>query len=43
MHAHGIDYEQAVAAMFLANGVTGIREMQGYDENRATPRQDRPR
>jgi hypothetical protein len=36
MHAHGIDYEQLWPPMFLANGVTGIREMQGYDENRAT-------
>ncbi|WP_328448348.1 amidohydrolase family protein [Amycolatopsis sp. NBC_00438] len=36
MHAHGIDYEKLWPPMFLANGVTGIREMQGYDENRAT-------
>ncbi len=36
MHAHGIDYEKLWPPLFLANGVTGIREMQGYDENRAT-------
>jgi hypothetical protein len=36
MHTHGIDHEQLWPPMFLANGVTGIREMQGYDENRAT-------
>jgi hypothetical protein len=36
MHAHGIEYEQLWPPMFLANGVTGIREMQGYDENRVT-------
>ncbi|KDN23608.1 amidohydrolase family protein [Amycolatopsis rifamycinica] len=36
MHAHGIDYEDIWPPLFLANGVTGIREMQGYDENRAT-------
>ncbi|MFI5584223.1 amidohydrolase family protein [Amycolatopsis sp. NPDC051758] len=36
MHAHGIDYEDLWPPLFLANGVTGIREMQGYAENRAT-------
>ncbi|WP_410613757.1 amidohydrolase family protein [Amycolatopsis sp. lyj-109] len=36
MHAHGIDYEDLWPPLFLANGVTGIREMQGYDENRVT-------
>ncbi|MET8995190.1 amidohydrolase family protein [Amycolatopsis sp. NPDC004169] len=36
MHAHGIDYEDIWPPLFLANGVTGIREMQGYDENRVT-------
>ncbi|ADJ50158.1 amidohydrolase [Amycolatopsis mediterranei S699] len=36
MHAHGIDYEPVWPPLFLANGVTGIREMQGYDENRVT-------
>ncbi|MEU4517596.1 amidohydrolase family protein [Amycolatopsis sp. NPDC024027] len=36
MHAHGIDYEDLWPPLFLANGVTGIREMQGYDENRIT-------
>jgi len=36
MHAHGIDYEDIWPPLFLANGVTGIREMQGYDENRLT-------
>ncbi|MEU5265001.1 amidohydrolase family protein [Amycolatopsis sp. NPDC021455] len=35
-HTHGIDYEQLWPPMFLANGVTGIREMQGYAENRVT-------
>ncbi|MDQ7806061.1 amidohydrolase family protein [Amycolatopsis sp. A133] len=36
MHAHGIDYEDLWPPLFLANGVTGIREMQGYEENRVT-------
>ncbi|MEU4251236.1 amidohydrolase family protein [Amycolatopsis sp. NPDC026612] len=36
MHTHGIDLEQVWPPLFLANGVTGIREMQGYDENRVT-------
>ncbi|MGW4520325.1 amidohydrolase family protein [Amycolatopsis sp. NPDC004378] len=36
MHTHGLDYEHLWPPMFLANGVTGIREMLGYDENRAT-------
>ncbi|WP_410564320.1 amidohydrolase family protein [Amycolatopsis sp. cmx-4-61] len=36
MHAHGIDYEDIWPPLFLANGVTGIREMQGYEENRVT-------
>ncbi|MGW4061886.1 amidohydrolase family protein [Amycolatopsis sp. NPDC004747] len=36
LHTHGIDYEQVWPPLFLANGVTGIREMQGYDENRVT-------
>ncbi len=36
MHAHGIDYEDIWPPLFLANGVTGIREMQGYTENRVT-------
>ncbi|SFW62244.1 amidohydrolase family protein [Amycolatopsis australiensis] len=36
MHTHGLDYEQLWPPLFLANGVTGIREMQGYAENRAT-------
>ncbi|UOX88102.1 amidohydrolase family protein [Amycolatopsis sp. FBCC-B4732] len=36
MHAHGIEMEELWPPLFLANGVTGIREMQGYAENRAT-------
>jgi len=36
MHTHGIDYERLFPPMFLANGVTGVREMQGYAENRVT-------
>ncbi|MGW3963061.1 amidohydrolase family protein [Amycolatopsis sp. NPDC005003] len=36
LHTHGIDYEHVWPPLFLANGVTGIREMQGYDENRVT-------
>jgi imidazolonepropionase-like amidohydrolase len=35
-HSHGIDLEPLFPPMFLANGVTGIREMWGYAENRAT-------
>ncbi|WP_329054748.1 amidohydrolase family protein [Amycolatopsis sp. NBC_01488] len=36
MHTHGLDYEEIFPPLFLANGVTGIREMWGYAENRAT-------
>ncbi|MGW5746998.1 amidohydrolase family protein [Amycolatopsis sp. NPDC003861] len=36
MHSHGIEFEDIAPPLFLANGITGIREMQGYDENRAT-------
>ncbi|WP_439383903.1 amidohydrolase family protein [Amycolatopsis lexingtonensis] len=36
MHTHGIEIEDVWPSLFLANGVTGIREMQGYDENRVT-------
>src|SRR2546421_898579 len=36
MHTHGLDYEQLFPPLYIANGVTGIREMWGYAENRAT-------
>ena len=36
MHTHGSDYEQLFPALHLANGVTAVREMWGYPENRAT-------
>jgi amidohydrolase family protein len=36
MHTHGLDYEQLFPPLHVANGVTGIREMWGYAENRAT-------
>lgn len=36
MHTHGLDFEQLFPALHLANGVTAIREMWGYAENRAT-------
>lgn len=36
MHTHGSDFEQLFPALHLANGVTAIREMWGYPENRAT-------
>jgi len=35
MHAHGIDYSSCGRDV-PGKGVTGIREMEGYDENRAT-------
>ncbi|MEV6880124.1 amidohydrolase family protein [Amycolatopsis sp. NPDC051128] len=34
-HTHGLDYEQLFPPLHVANGVTGIREMWGYTENRA--------
>ncbi|AIG78188.1 amidohydrolase [Amycolatopsis japonica] len=36
MHAHGADLEDIVPPLHLAHGVTGVREMWGYAENRAT-------
>ncbi len=36
MHTHGADLEQLFPALHLANGVTAVREMWGYPENRAT-------
>jgi hypothetical protein len=35
LHTHGLDYETIFPPLYLANGVTGIREMWGYAENRA--------
>jgi hypothetical protein len=35
LHTHGLDYEAIFPPLYLANGVTGIREMWGYAENRA--------
>lgn len=36
MHTHGSDMEDIFPPLHIANGVTGIREMWGYAENRAT-------
>ncbi|MER7863836.1 amidohydrolase family protein [Amycolatopsis japonica] len=36
MHTHGADLEDIVPPLHLAHGVTGVREMWGYAENRAT-------
>ncbi|MFJ7212037.1 amidohydrolase family protein [Amycolatopsis sp. NPDC098790] len=36
LHTHGLDLETVFPPLYLANGVTGIREMWGYAENRAT-------
>ncbi|OLZ48676.1 amidohydrolase [Amycolatopsis keratiniphila subsp. nogabecina] len=36
MHTHGADLEEIVPPLHLAHGVTGVREMWGYAENRAT-------
>lgn len=35
MHTHGLDLVDFFPPMYIANGVTGIREMWGYAENRA--------
>ncbi|MFJ9781251.1 amidohydrolase family protein [Amycolatopsis sp. NPDC101161] len=35
LHTHGLDLEAIFPPLYLANGVTGIREMWGYTENRA--------
>ncbi|MGW5720751.1 amidohydrolase family protein [Amycolatopsis sp. NPDC003865] len=35
LHTHGLDLEAIFPPLYLANGVTGIREMWGYPENRA--------
>ncbi|KFU76123.1 Amidohydrolase family protein [Amycolatopsis lurida] len=36
MHSHGADLEEVVPPSHLVHGVTGVREMWGYAENRAT-------
>ncbi|WP_370944909.1 amidohydrolase family protein [Amycolatopsis sp. cg5] len=35
MHTHGLDLVDIFPPLYIANGVTGIREMWGYEENRA--------
>ncbi|SDX03133.1 TAT (twin-arginine translocation) pathway signal sequence [Amycolatopsis xylanica] len=35
MHTHGLDIVDIFPPLYIANGVTGIREMWGYEENRA--------
>ncbi|MBD0324687.1 MAG: hypothetical protein ICV72_15080 [Aldersonia sp.] len=36
MHTHGSEFETFFPPLHIANGVTAIREMWGYPENRAT-------
>ncbi|MFD8496508.1 amidohydrolase family protein [Amycolatopsis sp. NPDC059657] len=39
MHTHGLDLVDIFPPLYIANGVTGIREMWGYEENRAAHEQ----